>query len=422
MRLKKLRSVLKKSECLRNIYHRYLMKHKRVDYNIPEIQSVCPRKLEILGDTVRINLIIPSVNKKHVFGGISTALDFFYHLAEESKCLIRIITTDCTVDLNESIDLPSFTLVNNDEDIIVDKQIVSFSKRKDLTIPVAKNDIFIATAWWTAYNFSDIIRWQKRVYGVNNKLIYLIQDFEPCFYAWSSRYLLSDSTYKSDVPTIAVFNSHELKDYFDNNNYHFDMSYCFDPVINESLKKYLIKNSRTVKRKKQIIVYGRPSVERNAFELIVSALKKWVELEENPVEWTVISAGEPHLPIDLGKGVLITPLGKLSLEKYAESMLDTYMGISLMVSPHPSYPPLEMSTFGIKTITNKYANKDLSSFNDNIISLDSCSTYTIATKIKELADNFSDNNQPVLDSMYFNSDKPFNDLVKDINKNYLSTL
>lgn len=42
-------------------------------------------------------------------------------------------------------------------------------------------------------------------------------------------------------------------------------------------------------------------------------------------------------------------------------MLDTYAGISLMSSPHPSYPPLEMSVFGIKVITNNYSNKDLSS-------------------------------------------------------------
>jgi hypothetical protein len=64
------------------------------------------------------------------------------------------------------------------------------------------------------------------------------------------------------------------------------------------------------------------------------------------------------------------------------------MGISLMVSPHPSYPPLEMSRFGVKTITNTYANKDLSSFNENIVSLDVCNGETIAAKLFELAASY----------------------------------
>lgn len=41
-----------------------------------------------------------------------------------------------------------------------------------------------------------------------------------------------------------------------------------------------------------------------------------------------------------------------------------------MLSPHPSYPPLDMATAGCVTITNNYADKDLTRRADNIISFD----------------------------------------------------
>jgi hypothetical protein len=40
-----------------------------------------------------------------------------------------------------------------------------------------------------------------------------------------------------------------------------------------------------------------------------------------------------------------------------------------MVSPHPSYPPLDMATAGCVTITNNYEAKDMTRRADNIISL-----------------------------------------------------
>ena len=78
----------------------------------------------------------------------------------------------------------------------------------------------------------------------------------------------------------------------------------------------------------------------------------------------------------------------MSLKEYAEYMFTAYAGISLMISPHPSYPPLEMSTFGVRTITNKFENKDLSSFNSNIISLDCCLPETIANTLIDICNEY----------------------------------
>ena len=47
----------------------------------------------------------------------------------------------------------------------------------------------------------------------------------------------------------------------------------------------------------------------------------------------------------------------------------TAVGLSLMASPHPSYPPLEMAHFGLRTVTNGYTCKDLSRAHENIVSI-----------------------------------------------------
>jgi hypothetical protein len=52
-----------------------------------------------------------------------------------------------------------------------------------------------------------------------------------------------------------------------------------------------------------------------------------------------------------------------------------------MVSPHPSYPPLEMAEAGIVTITNSCFGKNLGRVANNIISLDRVAEDTIAEAI-----------------------------------------
>ena len=339
----------------------------------------------------RINLLVPSINPEHVFGGISTALKFFEKLIEESGYCSRIILTDATPSrtaLKQYKD--KYTYVKASKDSDARHQIVGYSDRYMQSIPVSENDYFMFTGWWTAYCAQEAYLEFTKETGIKpNKFINFIQDYEPGFYPWSSRYLLADSTYRNEYPQLAVFNSKLLHEFFMQNGYSFYKEYEFDPVLNGKLKEILEKNFGKVNKKKQILVYGRPSVDRNAFSIVVSSLKKWVENQKDIEDWEILSAGEYHLPVDLGRGKELVSVGKLTIEQYAQTMLDTYAGISLMSSPHPSYPPLEMSVFGIKVITNNYSNKDLSSFNSNITSVASASPSVIAAKLNEICDGYS---------------------------------
>ena len=52
----------------------------------------------------RINIILPSINKRDVFGGIATALNYFDAFAEKSGWARRIIISDANPD-EEAIEM-----------------------------------------------------------------------------------------------------------------------------------------------------------------------------------------------------------------------------------------------------------------------------------------------------------------------------
>ncbi|HEX5328059.1 MAG TPA: hypothetical protein VFW75_15435, partial [Acetobacteraceae bacterium] len=55
---------------------------------------------------------------------------------------------------------------------------------------IGPSDIFLATHWTTAQQANDILPKMQRKF-----FFYLIQDYEPAFYAWSSNYALAAATY-----------------------------------------------------------------------------------------------------------------------------------------------------------------------------------------------------------------------------------
>ena len=70
------------------------------------------------------------------------------------------------------------------------------------------------------------------------------------------------------------------------------------------------------------------------------------------------------------------------------------MGVSLMESPHPSYPPLEMASSGCITVTNCYESKSLENRSENIVSLDELSPTGLKTALDVAHSMASTNERP----------------------------
>jgi hypothetical protein len=308
-------------------------------------------------DGARLNLLLPSINSRHYFGGIHTAVVLYREMLERFP-RSRIILTDAAPEVDALQRFPDHVLVNLEDDDPVPRQIVAFNDRYARTLPVAMGDRWLSTAWWTAYAAQQLSAWQQDRYGIKGRSGYLIQDFEPGFYPWSSQSFVALGTYRPDQD-VAVFNTSQLSDYFDHCGIGFKNRFVFEPTLNEGLRRALgVQIEAPSVRRKQILVYGRPSTPRNAFELICESLRIWAATMPDAHEWEVVSAGELQEDLDLG-GVRIRALGKLDIDAYGELLSTSAVGLSLMVSPHPSYPPLEMAAFGLGVITNPFQNKNL---------------------------------------------------------------
>lgn len=344
--------------------------------DVIEISPIRVRKSNL--DKPRLNLLVPALSVRHLFGGISTALNLLHELGVNSENIRIILTDEANFRHEDNMAYRDWQILGLDDEDLPGKTIVSAADRSSRTLAVSENDVFITTAWWTVVLLKGIFSQKRVLFGKAQaeKYVYLIQDYEPGFYPWSSRYALSESTYHDKDNCIAVFNSQILHDFFVQQGYAFRSSYYFDPVLHHGLRKHLGTTKSTV-RERKVLVYGRPGVERNAFEMIVMALRIWV-MEHPDTSWRFYSAGEKHPRIMLGNEQYLESLGKLTIDEYATALSTAYAGISLMISPHPSYPPLEMAAFGLRVVTNGYASKNISSLSANIFSVDLVSPESIA--------------------------------------------
>ncbi|WP_457095353.1 rhamnosyltransferase WsaF family glycosyltransferase [Lysobacter sp. P5_B9] len=345
--------------------------------SVPELTPCVPRRDDAGGR--RINLLLPSINAGHYFGGIHTAVQFYRSLCRHYP-QSRIILLDAAPDAEALQRFGDHVLVPSETAGGAARQVVPFSDRYGRTLPVCAGDTWVCTGWWTAYAAQRIAAWQQSQFGEEGRITYLIQDFEPGFYAWSSRSAMALSTYRPERD-IAVFNTAMLAGYFDENRLRYRDRWVFEPTLNAGLRNALESaRGNPLPRRRRILVYARPSTPRNAFELLCEGLRAWGWSDPAAREWEVVAVGELARDIDLGPFVM-KAMGKLAIADYGELLSTSGIGVSLMISPHPSYPPLEMSAFGMGVITNGFAGKDLSSWGAGIRSFDELRPEAIAESL-----------------------------------------
>lgn len=297
-----------------------------------------------------LNILLPSLNPNEMFAGILTAVDMGVE-ATRHGVPVRFIATDLPVAnpqhsrmfiQNRDPDMPAHLL-----------SVVDGSASGDL--PAHPGDRFVATAWWTAYCAKDLC-----ALGYDNAdFAYLIQDFEPGFYAWGQEHGLATASY--DLNFTPIFNTSYLRRYFAGMGYGFadQNALTLRPAIVVPRYASLARSHPGARR--QLALYGRPEVSRNMFPLAVESIAKFLtDADLGPADITVVSAGMKHSDITLPNGVRLHSLGKLPLQDYPSFLSDSDVGLALMYSPHPSHLPIEMAAAGVKTVTNAFSQKDLS--------------------------------------------------------------
>jgi O-antigen biosynthesis protein len=320
-------------------------------------------------DRPRLTILTPTLSAKAAFGGVATLvelpLQLFKHRLAALGWRVRFVCFDQPPAPGDNIALHYAERLQIPEHLVS----VEFLHDHHWTIPVAENDLFLGSLWPNFYDAEKLINFQHATFGgKRSPYISMIQDYEPAFYPWSSAYLLALGTYESQLPKKLIFNSRELEAFYKGQG-HPDNERCvFEPVMNARLNDRMPQDTAP-KKEKQILVYGRPEDRRNCFYLVKNAVERWSHSFTDAHEWRVVSVGASHAPFNLKSGVAAQVLGKLTLDGYAEELTRSAVGLSLMASPHPSYPPMEMAHFGAITITNAFPHKDLTQWHSNIVSL-----------------------------------------------------
>lgn len=300
-----------------------------------------------------LDVFVPGLQLKHLSGGPNTALNLTYRLAA-AGVPVRLVSTDLPHDDDESLrrHCAGLTGIHRRLD---DLSFGSLHDRQTTAL-LGRNDLFFATAWWTAQYAARLLPESPAT-----QFIYLIQDFEPGFYKWSSEYALAMETYR--MPMQPVICGHLLADYLRENRVgHFadpafaDSSIVFEPAIDRT--RFHDAGLGERESRHRLLFYARPEAPRNLFDIGLLALRQVVDRGALTArDWEVWFIGGNVAPRDLGRGLIVRQHPWLDYDGYADLLRSCDVGLSLMLSPHTSYPPLEMAACGASVVTNTFANK-----------------------------------------------------------------
>ena len=199
-----------------------------------------------------------------------------------------------------------------------------------------------------------------------------------------------------------IVNSSFLYNYFQENEPNItNNGIYFEPAFSKSL--YKTPNLRK-KEKYKLFFYARPNNPRNLYQIGVKMLKKAIETGIlTSKEWEIYCVGQDAPVIEFSDGSKSISLGRLSWSEYAEFLSDVDLGLCLMYTPHPSYPPFDVACSGGVVLSNKMLNKVSFDMCKNVIlaDLDEASflrafqsAVLLAKDIEQRKQNFESNTIP----------------------------
>ena len=305
----------------------------------------------------RVNIVTDSIASSHLFGGVGTALIFAALLANKLGAHLRIVTrNERAVPANVDHILSLYGIKLDQE--IQFKFAAFYDQKYDLDTSIG--DLFITTSWWsTAATLPSV---------PHESIIYLLQEDERMFYPFGDERFQCES----------ILNNRDIR-------FLINTKLLFDHLVESGLNNIAEKGNwfepafpshvfypREKKQggKLKFFFYARPNSLRNLFYLGVEVIEQAITQQVLDLDqWEICLVGKDIPNVIFGNGYIPTKIEGLSWSAYAEILGIVDVGLSLMYTPHPSYPPLDLAASGAVVVTNRFANKrDLSGYSPNLIS------------------------------------------------------
>jgi hypothetical protein len=303
----------------------------------------------------RLNVLLPGLVMRAMSGGPNTALNLTYRLARRGVP-VRYVSTDVAAEPDHEPLWRHLASLTGITERLANVEFADFSDRSRPST-IGARDVFFGTAWWT-------VQMIKRALPLvaSKRFLYIIQDFEPALYAWGSTFALALETYSLDHRPIVC--GRLLMEYLvaERIGRFADPAFRaaaapFEPAIDRSRFRYQ-RRQEAGRAKRRLLFYARPNAPRNLYEIGIAALMRAVAEGAYAADrWEILSMGEPLPRIDIGCGQVIRPHPWSDYDGYAALLRSADAGLSLMLSPHTSYPPLEMAACGVPVVTNAFSVK-----------------------------------------------------------------
>jgi hypothetical protein len=221
----------------------------------------------------------------------------------------------------------------------------------DRPLALGDADMVLTTSWWTT---------RSTLASVGaSRILYLLQEDERMFYPFGDDRLRCAETL-SEPGLRTLINTKMLFDHFvdgpdavpglrDRGDW-FEPAFPAIPEPREPQAPGAAKSN--------FLFYARPNNPRNLYwrglEVIDSAMRLGVLAGE---EWNFHFVGGQLPDIELPGGVRPIVSGLLPWSDYAKLVSKVDLGLCLMDTPHPSYPPLDLAAAGAVVVTNTHGPK-----------------------------------------------------------------
>lgn len=321
----------------------------------------------------RFNIGVWTIEKKWAMGGLNTIFKLIPTLISNGH-KVRIINygfhSDELIKSFYGYISDIINITNNDAECI---ELISATTYRHNIIKFNPLDNFIAGFWEPA---EDFIAHRELNYFKNDRFVYIIQDYEPSMlYRWGSEYIRSKDTL-CDNNYYPIFNNSEfvcgyMKQLGIIDSWKEDQMLHGEPCdTSPAPVSEMIENNKNV----NIVFYSRPTVDKNIYDIKIKALKKLIDFTKLNMpdiysKLSITGIGEDTCDV-VHNGFTIKNLGKVDFKQYPSLLRKFNVGLSCIISPAFAYPCIEFPRAGIVTVVNRFENRDLEKYSDNIISCD----------------------------------------------------
>ncbi|MBV8431405.1 MAG: glycosyltransferase, partial [Solirubrobacterales bacterium] len=320
-------------------------------------EKIAPLDLAVAdGAPRRVNILIPTIDLAHLFGGYIAKLNLARRLAERGLA-VRLVTVDPVAPLPRDwrAQVQSYSGLSG----LFDRIEVAFGRAGPLE--VSRSDAFLASTWWTAHIAQAAVRALGRP-----GFAYLIQEYEPFTFPMGTYAALAQESYGFEH--LAAFSTELLRGYF---RAHGIGVYSRGSTqgdraslaFQNAITRIEPPNQAALagRRPRRLLLYARPEAHaaRNMFELALLALEHALHEGAFRDGWELRGIGSvgPGSRVRLGGGGELQVLPRRDQSDYARLITEHDAGLALMYTPHPSLVPIEMARAGLLTVTNTFENK-----------------------------------------------------------------